>query len=355
LNQQDLTDHIQDTVCRAYETKQALFIVGGNSKRFLLPPIDGASLSMLRHSGVVAYEPSELFITVRAGTPLRQIQALLREQRQMLAFEPPAFAPTATIGGTVSCNLSGPRRAYAGAARDHVLGCRLVNGKGELLRFGGEVMKNVAGYDVSRLVTGAMGCLGVITEVSLKVLPMPEAELTLYFELGAEQALKRMRQLARQPLPVSATCFFRDRLYVRLSASEVTLKAACKQLDGGEILADGEAFWHSVNEHEHDFFRSQWPLWRFSVAPDQAPYPLRGEFFYEWGGALRWYLGSDDVSELRMLAETGDGHLGCFRHAMNKQHVFHPLSPSMKKLHNKLKIAFDPEFILNRGKMYGWM
>jgi len=354
LKQRDLSNKLQESVRHAYEAKRPLNIVGGDSKRFFIDSVEGDPLSLVEHAGIVDYEPSELVVTVRAGTPLLHLESVLREQRQMLAFEPPAFSPKATIGGTVSCNLSGPRRAYAGALRDHILGCRLINGKGELLRFGGQVMKNVAGYDVTRLVTGAMGCLGVITEVSLKVVPMPESEKTLMFEVNEAEALNRMRTFAASPMPVSATCYYRGVLFVRLSGSEQALKPTMAKMKGDE-LSDGEGFWRSVKEQQHEFFRSQWPLWRFSVAPNQAPYPLRGEFLYEWGGALRWYLGSDDVSELRLLAETGDGHLSCFRHAINRQQVFHPLSPSMKKLHNKLKMAFDPEFILNRGKMYPWM
>lgn len=354
MKQRDLCDQLQDAVRNAYQARRPLNIVGGNSKRFYVSSVEGETLSLAEHCGIVDYEPSELVVTARAGTPIEQLQSLLAKQRQMLAFEPPSFSPNATIGGTVSCNFSGPRRAYAGSLRDHMLGCRIINGKGELLRFGGQVMKNVAGYDVTRLVTGALGCLGVITEVSLKVVPAPELEQTLCLELDETQAIKRMRELAASPLPVSATCYYRGVLFIRLSGSEVVIKSVAARL-GGESMENGADFWHSLKEQQHEFFRSQWPLWRFSVAPDKAPFPLQGEFLYEWGGALRWYLGSDDVAELRLLAETGDGHLSCFRNAINRQHVFHPLSPLMKKLHNKLKMAFDPEFILNRGKMYAWM
>jgi len=354
LNSNDLTAQLRETVRIAYENRSPLNIVAGNSKRFYVGSVEGETLSVASHTGIVEYEPSELVVTVRAGTPIMQLQSELLAQRQMLAFEPPAFSSSATVGGTVACNFSGPRRAYAGALRDHLLGCKIINGKGELLTFGGQVMKNVAGYDVTRLMAGALGCLGVVTEVSFKILPVPEVEQTLCFSLDEDNAVKRMREYAASPLPLSATCFYRNQLFVRLSGSEAAVKAARVQL-GGETLKDGDAFWLALREHQHDFFRSRWPLWRFSVAPDKAPYPLQGDFLYEWGGALRWYVGSDDVSELRLLAETGEGHVTCFRNSLNRQHVFHPLTPAMKKLHNKLKIAFDPEFILNRGKMYAWM
>lgn len=354
MKQGDISDQIQQKVVQAYESETPLNIVAGNSKRFYGLPVGGRDLSLAGHSGIVSYEPSELVVTVRAATRLTDLIDVLAENRQMLAFEPPMFSDSATIGGTVSCNLSGPRRAYTGAVRDYVLGCRLINGKGELLRFGGEVIKNVAGYDVSRLVTGAMGCLGVITEVSLKVLPLPEKEITLSWDCDAQSALDKMRELSRQPLPLSATCYVNGRLYVRFSGSSVSLNALSKKL-AADLVSDGDNFWQSVKEHQYEFFRSQWPLWRFSLAPDQPPLPLQGQFLYEWGGALRWYLGSDDVTQLARLAEQSGGHLCCFRHAIDRQHVFHSLSPAMKKIHNKLKMAFDPGFILNRGKMYAWM
>jgi glycolate oxidase FAD binding subunit len=249
----------------------------------------------------------------------------------------------------VACNFSGPRRAYAGAARDFVLGCKIINGKGEMMSFGGEVMKNVAGYDVSRLMAGAMGTLGVIIEVSLKVLPLPKREVTLVLECGDIKSLENMHRWARSPLPITATCYDGDRLFVRLGASEEAVSAARKQI-GGEVYAEGEEHWRKIREHKHAFFDSNKSLWRLSVASSAPPIKLEGNFIYEWGGALRWLKSDADADVIRAAAASAGGHAILFRGQGNSR--FHPLDNGLLHIHQKLKYAFDPQHILNPGRMY---
>ena len=345
----DISQNIQRQIEAAYHDAKPLFIQGGNSKAFYGNAVNAELLDVSGHSGIVNYAASELVITARCGTTLQDINAALAENRQMLAFEPPQFADSATIGGTVACNCSGPRRAYAGAARDFVLGCEIINGKGELMNFGGEVMKNVAGYDVSRLMVGAMGTLGVITEVSLKVLPLPEIEMTLVLECSDVEALGSMHRWSRAPLPISATCYDGDRLFVRLSASEKAVAAARKTV-GGDVYAAGKEHWQKIREHKHGFFASNKPLWRLSVESSAAPMKLDGKFLYEWGGALRWCESNASADVIRTYAATANGHAILFRGKGSNK--FHPLDEAVLRVHQKLKYAFDPQHILNPGRMY---
>jgi glycolate oxidase FAD binding subunit len=347
-----MNDHaqtIQQQIAEAYHESRPLAIVGGNSKAFYGNTVNAEKLDVTQHTGIVNYAASELVITARCGTPLREINNTLAEHKQMLAFEPPQFGDSATIGGTVACNLSGPRRAYAGAARDFVLGCKIINGKGELLSFGGEVMKNVAGYDVSRLMAGALGTLGVISEVSLKVLPLPETEITLVLECSDAKALESMHRWSRAPLPISASCYDGDRLFIRIGASAAAVAAARKHI-GGELYAAGEAHWQKIREHQHAFFQSKPSLWRLSVESSAAPMKLEGKFLYEWGGALRWCETDASADVVRTYAATANGHATLFRGKGSSR--FHPLDEGLLRVHQKLKYAFDPQHILNPGRMY---
>jgi glycolate oxidase FAD binding subunit len=292
-----------------------------------------------------------LVITARGGTPLRELEATLAEKGQMLPFEPPHFGPRATLGGTIACGLSGPRRPYAGAARDFVLGTRVLNGRGEILRFGGEVMKNVAGYDVSRLMVGALGTLGIMLDVSLKVLPKPVEEITLAQPGTAAEALEIMNRWAGQPLPLSAGCFDGDRLYLRLSGAAAGVNAA-RALIGGDLVDDGPAFWDSLREHTHPFFRGAAPLWRLSVPPGAPPLPLSDETLYDWGGAQRWLETDETPDRIREVAAQVSGHATLFRGGDRSGEVFHPLARPLEALHRNLKQAFDPHGIFNPGRMY---
>lgn len=356
----DISQQLQTQVVQAYERagkhKTALHITGGNSKAFygrLDDRLAGAeTLDVSGHRGVISYEPTELVITARAGTPLAEIERLLENNGQMLPFEPPAFAETATIGGTIACNLSGPRRAYAGAARDFLLGCKIINGKGEVLSFGGEVMKNVAGYDVSRLMAGAFGTLGVLLEVSLKVLPKPEMQSTQLFHCSAVAALDKIHALSQTPLPVSASSFHDSVLRVRFSGATKAVKAAIDST-GGESMETADLYWQQLKEQSLDFFDSEKSLWRISVASDIESFieDADGDILHEWGGALRWLKSETPAEVIQQAAADVDGHAILFRHP-EKQARFQALSPGLLRIHKNLKQAFDPNNILNPGRLY---
>lgn len=337
-------------VGRAYAARTPLCLAGGGSKAFYGRAVSGEPLSLAGHRGLIDYEPSELVLTARAGTPLRDVENALAAHAQMLAFEPPHFGAGATLGGTIACGLSGPRRPHAGSVRDFVLGTRILNGKGELLSFGGRVMKNVAGYDLARLMAAALGTLGVLVDVSLKVLPRPETERTLRLTLPLEQALAQCRAWAATPLPISATLYHDGALSVRLSGAESAVRQAALRI-GGEPVADDAAFWLSVREHTHPFFSTTAPLWRVSLPPAAPPPALRGEWLYEWGGALRWLRGEQAADDVRGAAKAAGGAATLFRHG-DRDAVFQPLDAALFDLHRRLKQALDPARILNPGRLY---
>ncbi|MAT66618.1 MAG: glycolate oxidase subunit GlcE [Gammaproteobacteria bacterium] len=347
----DMTAELAERVRAAADSGMPLQIHAGNTKAFLGHPIRAEALSLHDHSGVLRYEPSELVITARAGTPLVQIEALLAAEGQMLAFEPPHYGPAATLGGTLAAGLSGPRRPWAGAARDFMLGCRLLNGRGEDLHFGGEVMKNVAGYDLSRLQVGAHGTLGVILEASLKVLPRPETEQTLVQERSEAEAIELMNDWSGDPLPLSGACYDGDHLYVRLSGAETAVKAASRKL-GGEPHPDPDSFWRRLREQELSFFRHQAPLWRCAVAPASPPLGLDAAQLIDWGGGLRWLASRQPAERIRRLAAEAGGHATLYRHGDEATPRFHPLPPPMLALHQRIKRSLDPQGILNPGRMY---
>ncbi len=342
----DLANRIKDHAAR----KAAVRIRGGGTKDFYGARRDGEPLDVSGYSGIVAYEPRELVLTVRAGTRLVEIERALAAEGQMLPFEPPGFGEAATIGGTVACNFSGPRRPFAGAVRDFVLGARIVNGKGEDLSFGGRVIKNVAGYDVSRLMAGALGTLGVLTELSFKVLPRPAAEATLAFEMDEASMVDAVNRWAGQPLPLSATAWEAGVLRVRLSGASSAVAAARTKLGGSE-LPDGAPYWEGLREQRLPFFAGDRPLWRLSVAQTAAPIDLPHPQLVEWGGGVRWVSGALEAPRAREAAQKAKGHATLFRGGDRAAGVFHPLAPAIAKIHRRLKDAFDPAGILNPGRM----
>jgi glycolate oxidase FAD binding subunit len=346
----EIIHQLGETIRDAAARGATLQIRGGGTKDFYGRRIAGEILDTRVYSGIVDYEPTELVVTARCGTPLETIDAALRDHGQMLAFEPPRFGSGGTLGGAIASGLSGPRRASSGAARDFVLGIRMLDGKGTDLSFGGRVMKNVAGYDIARLMAGALGTLGVLTEISLKVLPQPATELTLRQERSQAEAIELVNRWAGQPHPITATCHAESQLYVRLSGAESAVGAARQKL-GGEALDNGEVYWKDLRDHRLPFFDAS-PLWRLSVKSTAPPLTLGGEEIIEWGGALRWLRGSPDAAAIRSAAARAGGHATLFRGETAGVDVFHPLSPALQKLHRRLKDTFDPHGVLNRGRMY---
>jgi len=347
----DTIEFFRDRIQAATAAGTPLRIVGGASKDWYGGPLQGEPLDTRGHSGIVDYEPTELVVTVRCGTPLAQLEAQLREHRQMLAFEPPRFGAASTIGGVVASGLSGPRRATAGAVRDFLLGAQLLNGKGELLNFGGQVMKNVAGYDVSRLLAGSMGVLGLITQVSLKVLPLPLVETTLRFELDEIAALARMNDWGGQPLPLSATCWHDGVLTVRLSGAEPAVAAATRKLGGAEV-ADGPAFWTSLRDQTHAFFDTD-TLWRLALPPAASALILGGTQLIEWGGGQRWLKAPRaGAADIRRTVAAAGGHATLYRAVDKRAGAFHHPSAAILRIHERLQGAFDPAGIFNRGRLY---
>ena len=347
----DIRHELQAQVQAASRNNTPLRIVGGDSKNFYGRMVDGETLPVARHCGVVHYEPTELVITARSGTPLHEIERLLAQHGQMLAFEPPAFGDAATIGGTIACGFSGPRRPYTGAARDFVLGTTILTGDGQILHFGGEVMKNVAGYDVSRLMCGALGTLGVLLEVSLKVLPAPALEQTIRLELPIDQAISAMNRWAAQPLPLSAACHDGSAMYLRLSGAAEAVRAARATL-GGDPVDDAATFWAALREQTLAFFDSENVLWRVSLPATTPPLELPGIWLIDWGGAQRWLKTPANEGTVRDVAQRAGGHATVFRGGDRSGEVFQKLTPPVAKIHQALKLRFDPQGILNPGRMY---
>ena len=348
-----------------------LRIRGGGSKDFHALQLQGDILDTRRLSGIVNYEPSELVVTVRAGTPLAELEAVLAEQGQSLAFEPPHFAHadgvSATVGGMVAAGWSGPSRASVGAVRDFVLGAEIINGKAELLRFGGTVMKNVAGYDVSRLMAGSWGTLGLISEVSLKVLPVAPDEATLRFTGWSQaQALQQLNQWGGQPLPLNASCWVEDNgvgvLYVRLRGAVAAVEAACQRM-GGERLETAEVApdWAACREQTLPWFAERAAgqcLWRLSLPPTAPDLELPvgvGTPLVEWHGGLRWVQAPRTMGPaLKALADSVGGSASLFRAesegCISGEAIFDPHMPSLLRVHQQLKQAFDPSGVWNPGR-----
>jgi glycolate oxidase FAD binding subunit len=335
---------------------QSVMLQGSNSKAFFGRSIEACApsvetLSVSEHSGIIHYEPTELVVQVRSGTRLADVTAVLEENGQMFAFDPTNFGGQSTIGGMVSAGLSGSRRPYAGSVRDFVLGVEMLSATGELINFGGQVMKNVAGYDVSRLLVGSLGCLGLITNVSFKVLPKPEFEMTQRLEMSRANGLLKMRDLVNSPL-VSATAHFDGQLMIRLSGSAQSVYEFANRL-GGELVATEESCWHAIDSHS--IFPTDKNLWRLSTAP-MSPLLLDEAYLIDWGGAQRWLLESDrDIraevdkySSATLVRQTA-------ANGLQVGEVFQPLSTLQKNIHISLKSKFDPAGILNAGRMYSWL
>jgi glycolate oxidase FAD binding subunit len=337
-----------EQVNQALQNATPLRIQGSNSKGFLGRVTAGEILDTRSHRGIVSYDPTELVITARCGTPLAELSQALDAAQQMLACEPPAFGDGATVGGMIACGLSGPRRPWSGSVRDFVLGTRVITGHGKHLRFGGEVMKNVAGYDLSRLMAGSYGTLGVITEVSLKVLPKPRQALSISLEMDSERALLRLAEWGQQPLPISAACHDGQCLHLRLEGGEGSVAAAHDRL-GGELL--DASYWADLNEQRLSFFDEDQPLWRLSLPNNTPKLSLPGRQLIDWGGAQRWLKSDAEAAFIRQVVDEVDGHVTCYSHGLTDS-PFQPLPGALMRLHQSLKQQLDPRGIFNPGRLY---
>lgn len=344
-----------EAVSEAIAAKCPLKIVGGNSKASLgNETVNNARLlEMGSHTGIISYDPTELVVSVRAGTPLEALNQTLAEAGQMLPFEPPENT-NCTIGGVLACGLSGPRRPFSGSARDYVLGTRVINGQAQDLSFGGQVMKNVAGYDVSRLQVGAWGTLGVLLDVSMKVLPRSELELTLQQE-NEQQDTDAFSPYMRMPLPLSGAMLIDQQRYIRLSGSEAAVRAAAKQL-GGDVLQDNN-IWQAVRDHTHTFFSAANidagnTLWRISVADYTPALELTGKWLHEWGGAQRWLISSEPASKIFEVAQAAGGHAMRYGEGPANEAAFQPLSGPMQRLQQRVRDSFDPLRLFNKGRFH---
>ncbi|MGY2186027.1 glycolate oxidase subunit GlcE [Pseudomonas sp. SDO5591_S426] len=337
-----------EQVNQVLENATPLRIQGSNSKAFLGRVTAGEILDTRSHRGIVSYDPTELVVTVRCGTPLAELMQVLDAAQQMLPCEPPSFGDGATVGGMIACGLSGPRRPWSGSVRDFVLGTRVITGLGKHLRFGGEVMKNVAGYDVSRLMAGSYGTLGLITEVSLKVLPKPRQSVSISLEMNSERALQHLAQWGQQPLPISAACHDGEYLHLRLEGGRGSVSAAQDRL-GGQWLDN--AYWADLNEHRLSFFDEDQPLWRLSLPHNTPKLSLPGRQLIDWGGAQRWLKSDAEATFIRQVVEEVGGHVTCYSHGLIDC-PFQPLPGPLLRYHQSLKQQLDPRGIFNPGRLY---
>ncbi|UZS71051.1 glycolate oxidase subunit GlcE [Pseudomonas syringae] len=343
----DISQALLERVNQALRDETPLRIQGGNSKASLGRETAGEILDTLEHRGIVSYDPTELVITARAGTPLNELMQTLDAAGQMLPCEPPDFG-AATLGGMVAAGLSGPRRPWSGSVRDFVLGTRVITGLGKHLRFGGEVMKNVAGYDVSRLMAGSFGCLGLLTEASLKVLPKPRLCSSIALEMDSALALARLAEWGQQPIPISAASHDGHVLRLRLEGGEGSVAAARDRL-GGELL--DAAYWQQLNAHRLPFFDDPRPLWRLCVPADSRLPDLPGEQLIDWGGAQRWLKSDADGQTIRAITMAVGGHATCYSQGVVDS-PFEPLAAPVLRYHQALKTRLDPQGIFNPGRLY---
>lgn len=357
----DRSEALAERVREAAASGSPLVVRGRGTRAALGHDAVGATLSTLEHAGIVNHEPTELLITARAGTPIATLNAALEATDQMLPFEPPDEG--GTLGGVIACALSGPRRPYVGAARDFVLGTRVINGRGQILGFGGEVMKNVAGYDVSRLQTGAFGTLGLLLDISMKILPRPELELTLHHELDVPGATDTLVAMAREPIPLSASMVLGAERFVRLSGSRLAVEAAAARL-GGTRLDEADAPWAALRERRHAFFderEDERPLWRIALADHAPPLELPGSWLLDWGGAQRWLRSEAAPATVFAAAAAAGGHARRYRRSPRTEGagfevvegpLFQPIEGPMRRLQARLRDSFDPERLFNRGRFH---
>ena len=352
-----------DRVQSALSAGAQLNIRGGGTKDFYGEAPQGEPLDTRVLEGISSYEPTELVVTSRCGTLLSELESTLAQQGQCLPFEPPHFSADGTVGGMVAAGLAGPSRAAVGSVRDYVLGATLLNGRNEVLSFGGQVIKNVAGYDLSRLLAGSMGTLGVILEVSLKVLPIAPATATLRLQMDQAHALNQLNLWGGQPLPLNASAWWDGALIVRLRGAAAAVQAAKARI-GGELVEPhvAEPFWAGLRNQSDEFFtkaraalHAGSALWRLSVPQTAPPLPLPGEPLIEWGGAQRWLCSALPAAQVRDAASKAGGHATLFLAADKSAGAFAPLKSPLDRIHRELKKALDPSGLFNPGRLYPGM
>jgi glycolate oxidase FAD binding subunit len=348
FDSQDDSERLVATVRDALASHRPVRIRGGGSKAFLGRRVAGDEIDTRSHRGIVTYDPTELVITARGGTPVAELNRVLDAAGQMLPCELPLFSADATLGGAVASGLSGPRRPWSGSVRDFVLGSRVITGHAKHLRFGGEVMKNVAGYDMSRLLAGSFGCLGIITEVSLKVLPKARQQASLSLELGLAEALRELTSWRKAALPLSAACHLDGRLHIRLEGATGSVQSALDRIGGPELAA---SFWDALRDHRLPFFDDPRPLWRLSVPNNALVETPPGAVLVDWAGAQHWLKSDAPASAIRQIAAAAGGHATCFS-ALADVEPFHPLPDGLLSIHRRLKQQLDPHGIFNPGRMY---
>lgn len=359
----DISDHdasevLADRIRRAEADGTPLRLVGGDTKAFYGREVEGEVLSTREHRGITEYDPVELIVSVRTGTPLRELESALAANGQMLPCEPPHFGADATVGGMIATGLSGPRRPWAGSVRDFVLGTRIIMRQGSEQRFGGQVMKNVAGYDLSRLMVGAQGTLGLITEVSMKVLPLPGATRSLHLEMPLKDALEKLAEWGRQPLPITAAVWLEGALHLRLEGGPSSVTATAERLGGDELRG---GFWTALREQQLQLFSAQdpRPIWRLSLPHHTPMLEVPGvsretDVLYDWAGTQRWVRSDAGADAIRAVASRVGGHATCWRGAngISVDTPFTPLDPVIEKYHRNLKTQLDPQGIFNPGRLY---
>jgi len=369
VKESDQTELLLSQVQKAYETNQSLSVQGNGSRAFLIHHGSGQILSTSLHRGIVNYFPSELTVTVRSGTLLSELNDILATEGQMLPFEPPLFSDDATIGGMIASGLSGSSRPFCGSVRDYVLGCKIINGRGEVLQLGGEVMKNVAGYDLSRLITGSYGSLAVILEVSLKLLPIPAQQKSLCLELQSIPLNQQIKDFMLAGYPITSACQIDNMAYIRLSGSKKGVDYSYNKIqqDFSQLKSVEDSFWSDLNEQKLPFFDSSQTLWRLSLPTSfsedrenelEQLLGADGRQLIDWGGVLRWIYSEQPAENIRQFAKSCGGHAQLFYVSDKDESLLEeipkqqPLSPALFKLHQQIKQAIDPHSIFNSGCIY---
>ncbi len=346
----DRSAEIAARVAAAAGAGTPLAPVGGDTKAFYGNPVEAEPLPVGAHRGIIDHDPAELVVTVRAGTPLTELEAALAGRNQHLAFEPPRLGAASTIGGSIAAGLAGPARPWSGPVRDHLLGVRIATGEGELLSFGGRVIKNVAGYDVSRAFAGSLGCLGVLLDLHLRTTPRPATVLTLVQQTTADAAIAACAGWRRAALPLTGACHGDGRLSLRLQGAAGAVARAAAVIGGDRT--DDDAFWTALRDQALPFFTGATDLWRLSMPPATAMLPLDGEWLVDWGGAQRWLRTTASAATVQGAAAAAGGSATLYRSNAAGTPRFRAPAAAIMAISRRLKQAFDPHGILSPGRLH---